>query len=217
MPKRKINRNPLGKNYFLVDTNFLVNKYIKPAYYDRLPDSQGKWKNEKRRVEKCLSWWEEIDNQLKKGKARVYIPDVCIAEAFKVLAQKYYKDHVFKTPQEHINAKRRLSTEITTSVNTLRAYKRKIKYHDVSTCRDIIISVDRFLEMFMKKGGKVQIADLMVIATAKYLMDFYDIPRDFLHIVTLDEALCAGAKLLPDLPRPFNPSESSCDVHRVFE
>jgi len=213
---RKIKRNPLTKNYFLVDTNFLVNKYINPSYYDRLTNPLERIRNEKCRVEKCLSWWGEIDNQLRNNKARVYISDVCIAEAFKVLAQKYYKEHIFRTPQQYGYSKYRMSKEITTPADTLRAYSRRIKYHDVSTCRDIIISVDRFYEMFMIHQLRVQIADLLVIATAKYLMDFYDIPKNSLHIITLDESLYAGIRYLSDLPKPFNPCIPSCEVNKIF-
>lgn len=71
---------------------------------------------------------------------------------------------------------------------------RIIKYHDVPTCRDIIIAVDRFFELFMRNKRKVQIADLIVVVTAKYLIDFYDIPKDYMHIITLDRDLRLGIK-----------------------
>jgi hypothetical protein len=44
------------------------------------------------RVERSQNWWREIDAQLRSGHAFVYVPDLCIAEAFKVLAKKYYVD-----------------------------------------------------------------------------------------------------------------------------
>ena len=80
---RKISLNPAeGKNYFVVDANFLANKYIPP---NRAPNLK-----EKTRIQKCLEWWNKIYAQLNIYKARVYIPDLCIAETFKVLAKKYY-------------------------------------------------------------------------------------------------------------------------------
>ena len=36
-----------------------------------------------------------IDAQLDAGFARIYVPDICIAEAFKVLAKKYYSHKWF--------------------------------------------------------------------------------------------------------------------------
>ncbi|MBA7700948.1 hypothetical protein ES703_109674 [subsurface metagenome] len=54
---RKIYLNPAeGKNYFVVDANFLANKYIPP---DRASKPE-----EKTRIQKCLEWWDEIDAQL---------------------------------------------------------------------------------------------------------------------------------------------------------
>ncbi|GAI11482.1 unnamed protein product, partial [marine sediment metagenome] len=133
---RKINRNPAqGKNYFVVDANFLANKYI--------PPDRASKPGEKTRIQKCLEWWDEIDAQLNINKTRVYIPDLCIAETFKVLAQKYY-DKWFQTYNEYSKARKRLIRDITLSDKILRAPIRQIKYHDISTSRDIIISVDRF-------------------------------------------------------------------------
>ena len=97
---RKIYLNPAeGKNYFVVDANFLANKYIPP---NRAPDLK-----EKTRIKKCLEWWTEIDSQLEIKKARVYILDLCIAETFKVLARRYY-DKWFHSHGEYTKAKKRL-------------------------------------------------------------------------------------------------------------
>jgi len=176
---RKIHRNPReGKNYYVVDASFLVNKYI-PPNITRDPI-------ESRRIEKCLQWWEEIDSQLSSNKARVYIPDLCIAETFKTLARKYYIDRWFRDYHAYRTSRSHLKKDITTSPDILRAKDRQIKYHDVLTSRDVIISVDRFFEVFHKKGHNVELPDLIILATAKYLMDFYDIPKHRLHIVTLD-------------------------------
>jgi len=205
---RKIYRNPvLGKNYFVIDANFLANKYIPP---DRAPNIK-----EKTRIENCLDWWIEIDLQLNNNKARVYIPDLCIAETFKVLAQKYY-DKWFQNYNKYSKARRCLIKDITVSDKTLRSYDRQIKYHDISTSRDIIIAVDRFYEVFYKAGLTVQLPDLVLLATAKYLIDFYDIPRNRLHIVTLDRKLRGGSKKIQELPNAYDPTISQDNRGKVF-
>ena len=205
---RKIHLNPAeGKNYFVVDANFLANKYIPPK---RAPKP-----GEKIRIQKCLEWWEEIDKQLDINKARVYIPDLCIAETFKVLAKKYY-DKWFKNYNEYKKAKKRLIEDITLSDKALRAPIRQIKYHDISTSRDIIISVDRFYEVFLKEGLTVQLPDLVILATAKYLMDFYDIPKNRLHIVTCDRHLRTGSKKIQELPNAYDPTIVKDERKSVF-
>jgi len=206
---RKIHRNLVqGKNYFVVDANFLANKYI--------PTNCAPDLRQITRIEKSLEWWAEIDSQLRAGKARVYIPDLCIAETFKVLARKYYVDKWFRNYREYNKARTSLIKEITTSPKDLRSYSRQIKYHDISTSRDIIISVDRFFEVFQKAGLIVQLPDLVILATAKYLMDFYDIPRNRLHIVTLDRKLRDGSKKIQELPNAYNPTTPKDERSRIF-
>ena len=206
---RKIYRNPTqGKNYFVIDACFLANKYI-PS--NRAPNAM-----EKRRIEKCLDWWKEIDTQLDSDKARVYIPDLCIAETFKVLAQKYYVDKWFQNYNEYSNARNQLIKDITVPPKTLRSHSRQIKWHDVSTSRDIIISVDRFYEVFLKAGLDVSLPDLVILATAKYLIDFFDVPRNRLHIVTLDKNLRDGSKKIQELPNAYDPTRIQDDRSRIF-
>jgi predicted nucleic acid-binding protein len=163
-----------------------------------------------------MLWWDEIDTQLKKGKCRVYVPDICIAETYKVLAKKYYSEHWFSSPVDLANARNRARKDLSTPPSTLRAFKRIIRFHDVPTSRDIIVSVDRFYELFMKLKLNVSLPDLILLATGKYLMDFYDIPRDSLHIVTLDKPLWKGSKKIQELPNAYDPTASSDAVDRVF-
>lgn len=99
----------------------------------------------------------------------------------------------------------------------MKATKREIKVHDISTTRDLIISVDRFYELFHRHKKKVSLPDLIVVATAKYLIDFFDISKDRLHIVTLDRGLWEGSKKIPELPNAYNPVESSDSSNRVFK
>lgn len=205
---RKIYLNPAeGKNYFVVDANFLANKYIPP---NRAPNLR-----EETRIQKCLDWWTEIDAQLNVNKARVYIPDLCIAETFKVLARRYY-DRWFHHHSEYSKARTRLIKDITLSDKILRAPIRQIKYHDISTSRDLIISVDRFYEVFHREGLAVELPDLVILATAKYLMDFYDIPKNRLHIVTCDRKLRDGSKKIHELPNAYDPTTPKDERSHVF-
>ena len=196
---RKIARAPIeGRNYYLVDANFLANKHVPAA---SAPDAQ-----QRERIERCQKWWAEIDSQLEAGNARVFVPDLCIAEAFKVLAKKYYREKWFKKHADFHTARDCLSSDMRTTTKDLKKSVRVVRYHDISTNRDIIIGVDRFFELFYKSGKNVQIVDLILLSTAKYLMEFFDIPRDRLHIVTLDTALREGMSKATDLPNAYDPA-----------
>lgn len=82
--------------------------------------------------------------------------------------------------------------------------------------RDIVISVDRFFEKLYKKTLNVGIVDLLLLATGKYLMDFYGFGRDELFIVTTDNSLYNLARSLQDIPRAFNPTQRQDLASRVF-
>jgi hypothetical protein len=212
---RKIERMPPGgaKNYYLVDACFLANKHIPATYAPAGTDRS--------RVEQCQDWWKEIDAQLAAGKARVYVPDICIAEAFKVLAKKYHSKNAtekwFPTFTVLKIAKQLLAMDLTTPRSKLVAASRKILYHDISTNRDIVISVDRFYELFMTHGKNVGVIDLILAATAKYLLDFFDIPFNRLHIVTLDNALREGIAKVGELPAPYDPTKKLNYASTVFK
>lgn len=208
MPRvRKIESNPDTTNYYLVDACFLANRYIPTA---RLNAS------ERDQVERCRRWWEKIKDQLERGKAIVYIPDICIAEAFQVLAKKYYKQGAFANAAAYGQARRKLGLDITTPYKTLKLAKRRIKYHDISTSRDVIIAVDRFLEGFMKNRLKVSTPDLILLATAKYLIDFYKVPPSKLYIITCDGPLHKGSRKFADIPSAFNPARGIETAENVF-
>lgn len=78
------------------------------------------------------------------------------------------------------------------------------------------MSVDRFFEVFHRKGKNVGVVDLILVATAKYLMDFYDIPKPFLHIVTLDTALREGIAAVTELPNAYDPTREAHRAELVF-
>jgi predicted nucleic acid-binding protein len=203
---RKIARNPKTKNYYIVDTCFLVNKYLPEGKFTDL---------EKTRIIECKKWWKEIDNQLKADKAKVFIPDICIAEAFKVLAKKCFFEKRISN-NEYAKIKDLLGKDIRTTTKDLKANNRKIDYHDISTNRDIIISTDRFLEAFSKHNPSVQIADLILLATAKYLIDFFDFDIAEMQIVTLDSKLRNGANKLKDVPYAYDPSLKTNRAEVIF-
>ena len=206
---RKIERNPSsGRNYYLVDANFLANKH--------LPLSGAPNLRERSRMEQCHLWWKEIDAQLSASTARVFVPDLCIAEAFKVLTKKHYCEKWFGRYADFDAARKKLHSDIHIPSKTLKRSQRDVRFHDISTNRDIIISVDRFFELFTKHGKNVQIVDLILVATAKYLMEFFDIPRDHLHIVTLDVPLREGIAKAGDLPNAYDPTLKTHRAEVVF-
>ncbi len=207
---RKIDRVPSnGRNYYLVDANFLANWAIPPKF---APIGVNRT-----RIEQCLDWWTEIEKQMAAHQARVYVPDLCIAETFKVLAKKYYDEKWFPSAVALNNTRNRLRKLITTGPSTLRAARRNIRFHDISTTRDIVISIDRFYELFHKhKLGRVSVPDLIIVATAKYLLDFFDIPKERLHIVTLDRDLRLGARKIAEIPNAYDPTEPADHAIKVF-
>ena len=91
-------------------------------------------------------------------------------------------------------ARDRVADFLHASPRTLKASKRSIKIHDISTSRDIIIAVDRFNELFFKHKLSASVVDVLILSTAKYLIDFFHIPSKQLYIVTLDNALWRGSK-----------------------
>lgn len=208
---RRIQRTPgVGRNYYLVDSCFLANKHIAPRF---APPGR-----ERDRVESCRAWWREIEAQVAASVARVYVPDVCIAEAFKVLAKKYYDQRWFPRHRDWQLARDALSKDVRTRNESLKSPVRDVPLHDISTNRDIIIGVDRFFETFLKRPDtrSVSVPDLIVLATAKYLMEFYDIPKDRLHIITMDSALLTGTRRMTELPRPYDPTTKGARADLVF-
>lgn len=207
---RKILRRPEKsvKNYFVVDASFLANKYLGVATATSLGAEQA--------IREDLNWWAEIDRQIKDQRARVYLPDLCIAEAFKVLAKKCYQEKTLSN-SAYKKARDKLSKDVSIEHKTLQSQKRYIGYHDVASSRDIIISIGRFYELFMKHKFNVGVIDLILVSTAKYLIDFHDARREQLHIVTHDDALWRGTKKISELPNAYNPAEPADAFIRIFK
>lgn len=213
--KRSIERSPQShKNYFVVDANVLA--------YAALPRITKRVKvnisdvNEREKAERCRKWWDIIKHQLKTDKARVYVPDVCIAEAFKVLAKWYYRKKYFQTSISYNQAKKRLRNFVSTSHTKMAQAGRKVAVHDIATNRDIVIAVDRFFEPLYKGKDDVSVPDLIVLAVVKYLIDFYDMPREYLYILTCDRKLVALVRKISGLPKAINPSEKRYDPESTF-
>lgn len=55
-----------------------------------------------------------------------------------------------------------------------------------------------------------------MLATAKYLIDFFDLPKSQLHIVTLDRQLWEGAKVIAEIPNAYDPTRAADHAERVF-
>ena len=199
---------PGTRNHYIVDACFVANWAIPPTVVPH---------KEQYRHESCMKWWAMIEHQVKTGKARIYAPDICIAEAFKVLAKKYYVERWFTNPLHFNRAKRKLRNFVTTPTSTLKRANRKISFHDVATTRDITVSIDRFHELFHKNGlHRVSVPDLIIVSTAKYLIDFFDLPKHQLHIITLDKELRKGSKVVQELPNAYDPAEPADAASKVF-
>ena len=188
--KRTIPKDPSpGKNYFLIDANVLAYAALpKLTRATSINITDGK---EKDRAMRCKEWWKYINRQMKENKARVYVPDICIAEAFKVLAKWYYQKGFFQNAASYNQPRERLRKLVSTSHKDMARATRKVQVHDIATNRDIIIGVDRFFEQAFKnkKARGVSTVDLVLLAIAKYLIEFYDIPRNRLYIISCDRAL----------------------------
>jgi hypothetical protein len=195
-------------NYFLVDTSFLVGRYLRPSTITNPVEQEH--------VKKSQEWWTEIGAQLKMDKAKVYVPALCIAEAFKVLAKKYYDDKIFKKPIDYKLARDRLRSDIHLPTKKAVKPKRRIRFHDIETSRDVIIGVDRFYEQAHKLRVSVGIVDLLLLATAKYLTDFYGFTDDELFVVTMDRDLYRLARKVRDIPMTFNPLDAHDAASRIF-
>lgn len=195
----KINLNIEEKNFFIVDAGFLANKYI--------PIQIAKTQLDKDRIQSCKDWWKIIEKQINQKRAIVYIPDICIAEVIKVFAKKCYQEKWFKNYQQYNSCINKFTKDIRTSHELLASKNRHIRYHDISTSRDILISVERFNRIFNTKGyHTVSVPDLIIVSTAKYLMDFYNVPYKWIHILTTDKYLKAGSNKIAEIPSAYDPA-----------
>lgn len=206
---RCILKTPTAEQFYVVDANFLVYRFLNAS---RIADNK-----EKGRAEVAKKYWTIIDQQRKDGLAKVFALDVCIAEAFKVLAKKYYKKNsVFPTSGYLNTARKALRNEISLSAREASKSNRKITFHDIQTTRDIVIGVDRFFEKAFKMNKNVGVIDLLILSTCLYLVDFLGFDRERIHFITMDGALYDLARTYAELPSAFNPDRTADAPAKVF-
>ncbi|MCX7973589.1 MAG: hypothetical protein N3B16_03715, partial [Candidatus Aminicenantes bacterium] len=78
------------------------------------------------------------------------------------------------------------------------------------------IGVDRFYELLYKGEDNVEITDLILLASAKYLMEFYDIKKEHLYIISCDSRLSKLASKTQEIPAVINPTESRYAAGKTF-
>lgn len=195
MSRIKQIKNSEAGNFFIFDVCCLVDAAL---YEVKAVEDYPEQKQ-------CLEWWNLARNLALSGQSRIYIPDLCISEAFKVIAKKYYREESVISLQK-TTAEQLLRQWISMDHTVLRQAGRSVPVHDISTNRDIIISTDRFLEVAMKnKLHTLSIPDLIVAATAKYLQDFFGFSAASLHVVTNDSKLAKLIRLCPEFSAPIEP------------
>lgn len=202
---------PTSRIFFLVDACFLANKYLPNDKTILL---------EKQNINDCKRHWSFIHKYINSGNGTVYIPDIIVAETFKVFAKKYYlKQHsLFKSKDQYQRIKKKLEHDLRQNIQQLKAANRKIMYHDVHADRDIIVGASRFFEIFFKQGGgKISIPDLILLSTAKYFIDFFGIPKENIIIISSDKAIIKIAKYCSDIPNVFNPYHKKNDISKLME
>lgn len=152
-------------------------------------------------------WWDRIYELALDGNSTIYIPDLCIAEAFKVVAKKTWSQRLLDQKQKK-EVETLLRKWVTIDNEMLKRSGRTVPVHDISTNRDIIISVDRFLRITMQHGCQgLSVPDLIVAATAKYLIDFYNFRKEALHIITNDRTLAKLIRACPQFTAPIEPEK----------
>ncbi len=193
MPRQtKIPLSPAEPLIYLVDSNFFANKYLEKADGDDSTDAG--------RIENCKNWWQIIDYQIDVGKAIVFITDLCISETFKIFARKYYQVGKISSAK-YQRIRKNVTSDLHMSVNKLIAAKRKIKYHNLQADRDIIVGASRFLEIAQKnKLHRISVIDLVILSSAKYLIDFYKIVKERIVIISGDSPIIKCSKLARDIP-----------------
>jgi hypothetical protein len=68
----------------------------------------------------------------------------------------------------------------------------------------------------LKNKKNCSVPDLIVAATAKYLREFFDVPKETLHNVTMDRKLREGISLVSELPAAYDPTSPGHAAHKVF-
>ncbi len=61
--------------------------------------------------------------------------------------------------------------------------------------------------MFLKKNLEMYLPDLIILATAKYLINIYGVPVGLMQIITLDRNLRRRARYIEELPYIYDPTQ----------
>ncbi len=209
----KIKKHPTknNPNYFLIDSDFFVNRYLSKhlSYLNLNSGNSGE-----ESIEKSALWWNEINSQLKNEIAYLFIPNVCISETFKVLAKRQYdKDEkIIKKYKYYKELIDEISEDLHVNPKLPETQKKKQRIHDLETNRDIVIGTDRFLRLIMKNGYKtISTFDLMLLVHGKLLLKHYNFNKRNLFIITGDKTLYNASKPFPDIPRVCCPNINSFD------
>ncbi len=208
MKIKKIPVDPVETLYYVVDSNFFANKYLRPSDGANIVDQN--------RIRNSNEWWEVIDWQIRENKAICYVNDLCIAETFKIIAKKYYQERVFGS-NRYQGIKKRISSDLTITSKQLAAKKRFIGYHNLLVDRDIIIGVSRFLEIAHRNNlGGISIIDLTILSSAKYLIDFFRIKKEQIIILSGDNKLLKCSRRIDDCPTGVDPLDPKNDYQKFF-
>jgi hypothetical protein len=212
--KRKINRcikkHPDGFLFYLVDPCFLYYKYVREKDLTEPQDLKN--------FPHSSEYWKIITSQIESGKARVFVPDICIAETFNTFSRKR-----FNTSEKNFHnnsysfCRKKMIKDISIKADNIRKSRRKVGFYNLSLNREIIIGIDRFYEKRSKSGkNRVSTVDLIILSTALYLIDFLGLSKDSIKIVSRDKELYELARSFSELPDVFNPDLESDRANKVF-
>jgi len=190
--------------YYIIDSNFFANKYLKPIESSNLLDRD--------RIINSLLWWEVIDEQVRRKLAILYINDLCISETFKVIAKKYYREKLL-TSNRYQKIRNNITKDIHLETKEIISKYRNIKYHNLLIDRDIIIGASRYLEIANRhKLETMSIVDLIILSSAKHLVDFFKIKKEQIFILTGDRKIIDCSRFSKDgtvVIDPLNPKNTT--------
>ena len=201
---KKIRIFPNEMIYYIIDSNFFANKYLKPIESSNLLDRD--------RIINSLLWWEVIDEQVRRKLAILYINDLCISETFKVIAKKYYREKLL-TSNRYQKIRNNITKDIHLETKEIISKYRNIKYHNLLIDRDIIIGASRYLEIANRhKLETMSIVDLIILSSAKHLVDFFKIKKEQIFILTGDRKIIDCSRFSKDgtvVIDPLNPKNTT--------
>lgn len=185
--------------YIIIDSCFFINAHLSRTDAENL--------NEQKNIIKCNELWKIIKlHHRDQCNLVVYILDLCIAETFKAISKHYYQKRNINKGSKYQKIIEKIENTLRLDVRVLKRQRRNIFIHDFAVNRDILVGISRFHELvFKNNSAKIGIVDLAVLSLAKYLIDFYKIPKKYIMILSSDEAIIKISKLCKDIPTVKNP------------